>query len=52
LLFLRLLDAPETDEGAATGFFRRHAVADVLFDREVNVTLKFGVGVGVAPAVC
>ncbi len=48
MLFLCLLDTAETDEGAAAGFFGRHALADVFFDGEIDVALKFGVEVGVA----
>jgi hypothetical protein len=48
LLLPCLLDAAETNEGAATGFVGRHAVADVFFDGEVEVALKFGVEVGIA----
>ena len=48
LLLLCLLDAAEADEGAATGFFGRHAVADIFFDCEIDVTLEFGFEVGVA----
>ena len=48
LMFFCLLDAAETDEGAAAGFFGGHAVADVFFDGEIDVALEFGVEVGVA----
>jgi hypothetical protein len=43
-----LLDSADADEGAAAGFFRGHAVADVFFDGEIDVALKLGVEVGVA----
>ena len=47
LVLFCLLDAAETDEGAAAGFFGRHSVADVFVDGEIEMRLKFCVEVGV-----
>ena len=37
----RLLDAAEVDQGATAGFFRRHALLDVLFDGEFEMGRDF-----------
>jgi hypothetical protein len=48
LLLACLLDAAETDEGAAAGFVGRHSLADVFFHGEVDVGLELGFEIGVA----